>query len=235
MQHRPYKCRHDPCEVNIRMLAGDLKEHEAFCIHRENKCLNKQCTWYGNLNKLIAHIQEKKCTHINLDDDHQKRAEQPIGVHGSYTYKFRNKLMFPNQDKEIFQKINVDTWFKPILLVANGITNLYCHLLIDRSKTGNWTFTVSSKLNPQDAKNIKATLLIGDKDTNYSHTTKLTSDHHDKYHVKEQGNFMQLDDNQVKRLNNGLQLFDFEVIIQPDPTFLREANTKANMGRQNFA
>lgn len=235
MQHRPYKCRHDPCEVNIRMLAGDLAEHETFCIHRESRCINKQCGWYGNLSKLIPHIQDKKCAHINLDDDHQKRAKQPIGVQGSYTYKFQNRLMFPNHDKEIFQKINVDTMFKPILLVANGITNLYCYLLIDRSNTGIWTFTVYSKLKPEDAKNVKATLLIGDKDTNYSHTTKLVSHQHDKYHVKEQGNFMQLDDTQVKRLNNGLQLFEFEVSIQPDPTFIREANTKANMGRQNFA
>ena len=31
---------------------------------------------------------------------------------------------------------------------------------------------------------------------------------------------------QVKRLNKGLQLFDFEVTIQPDPTLIREANKK---------
>ena len=31
---------------------------------------------------------------------------------------------------------------------------------------------------------------------------------------------------QVKRINKGLQLFEFEVIIQPDPTLIREANKK---------
>ena len=39
---------------------------------------------------------------------------------------------------------------------------------------------------------------------------------------------------QVKHLNKGLELFEFEVIIQPDPTLIREANKK-NMKRQNFA
>ena len=31
---------------------------------------------------------------------------------------------------------------------------------------------------------------------------------------------------QVKHLNKGLELFEFEVIIQQDPTLIREANKK---------
>ena len=31
---------------------------------------------------------------------------------------------------------------------------------------------------------------------------------------------------QIKHFNKGLELFEFEVIIQPDPTLIREANKK---------
>ena len=231
LQHKPQKCRHDPCEVHIKMLAGNLARHETFCIHREVNCPNKRCQWHGNLSNLIKHIQEKNCTHIRLDIDHQNRAKQPTSQ-GSYKYSFQNTILFPNQNPDIFLLIDECTPFKPILLASIGITNLFCYLLIERTTDGNWTFTVYSMLEPEDAKMVTIKLKIGNKETNYSHTTKTISYQHNKQHVKGLGNFMQLNDIQVKRLNNGLQLFDFEIIIEPDPDFLKEANTMANMGRQ---
>ena len=231
LQHKPNKCRHDPCVVNLRMHDGDLAGHEAFCIYREGNCLNNLCHWHGNLNNLISHIKEKNCGHINLDVDCEKRGKQPT-FEGSYTFKFANTLLFPNNNPNIFLQISTKTTFKPILLIANGITNLYCYLLIERSAEGTWTFMVCSKLEPEDTDNIKVTLQIGDIKANYTHSTRILSYRESKDHVREQGNFMELKDAQIKRLNSGKQLFHFEVLIQPDTEFIKEANTKANMGRQ---
>ena len=75
------------------------------------------------------------------------------------------------------------------------------------------------QLKQQHAKNIKVTLLIGDNDTNYSHTTTVLSHQDDQNRIRELGNFMRLNDSPVKCLSNGLKLFDFELIIKPDPTF----------------
>ena len=234
LQNKPTKCKHDPCTATMKMTGGKLAAHEDFCRFREADCLNKQCTWGGNLNNYIAHIIDKKCTHYNLEYivDRQKRDNLPIGVEGPYTFKFRNSLMFPNQNQKIFEEINIEMKFKPILLVATGITNFFCYLLIDRNTAGEWNFAIYSKLKAHHAKNIKATLQIGDNDTNYSHTTTVSSHLDDKTRIRELGNFMQLHDSQVRTINNGIKLFDFEIIIKPDPTFSRDAHTKANMGTQ---
>ena len=234
LQNKPHKCKHEPCNATIKMTGGNLAAHEDFCRFREAGCLNKQCTWVGNLKNYIDHVKNKKCTHSNLEDkvDRENRDNLPIGVEGPYIYKFRNSLMFPNQNPQIFEEINIDMNFKPILLVATGITNFFCYLLIDRNATGTWNLGIYSKLKPQHAKNIKATLLIGDNDTNYSYTTTVLSHLDDQNRVRELGNFMQLNDSQVKRLSNGLKLFDFTLIIKPDPTFSRDAHEKANIGTQ---
>ena len=234
LHNKPRKCKHDPCKATIKMAGGNLAAHEDFCRFREADCLNKQCTWVGNLNDYINHVKDKKCTHFNLEDkaDREYRANLPIGVEGPYIYKFRNSLMFPNQNPQIFEEINIDMSFKPILLVATGITNFFCYLLIDRNATGKWHLGIYSKLKPFHAKNIKATLQIGDDDTNYSFTTTALSHLDDQTRVRELGNFMQLYDSQVLKLSNGLKLFDFQLTIKPDPTFSKDSHTKANMGTQ---
>ena len=234
LQNKPRKCKHDPCKATIKMTGGNLASHEDFCRLREAGCLNKLCTWIGNLNKYIDHVKHKKCTHFNMESkaDRENRDKLPIGVEGPYIYKFRNSLMFPNQNPQIFEQINIEMNFKPILLVATGITNFFCYLLIDRTIAGEWNFGIYSKLKQQHAKNIKATLLIGDNDTNYSHTTTVLSHQDDRNRIREIGNYMRLYDSQVKRLSNGLKLFDFELIIKPDPTFSRDAHTNANIGTQ---
>ena len=232
LENKPYKCRHYPCKVTMKMMEGKLAGHEHYCIFREADCANKQCTWHGNLKNLIEHVQKQKCTYINLEDkvDRQKRTNLPIGVEGPYTFKFKNVLMFPNHNPEIFSQINMDMSFKPILLVATGITNFCCYLQIYRNAAGIWNFKIYSKLRPQDATNIKATIIIGNNEINYSHTTTVLSSQEKQYHASQLGNFMKLNDCQVKRLNNGTKIFDFEVIIKPDPTFSRDSHTKANMG-----
>lgn len=231
MQHKPHKCRNDPCIVNIRMHSGDLAAHEAHCIYREGDCPNRLCDWHGNLSNLLPHIQDKNCAHIRLDTHYHKRNTQPT-FEGSHNFHFKNQLMFPNKDPNIFRHANAATNFKPIILIGNGITNLYCYLIIARNAGGTWTFMVYCTLDEQDTEHVKVTLRIGDEKTNYTHQTKIISYQENNDRVREKGNFMALNDDQIKRLNEGTQLFNFEVTIHPDQNFIREANTNANMGRQ---
>ena len=51
-------------------------------------------------------IKDNNCAHINLDVDYQKRAKQPT-FEGSNTFKFANKLMYPNKNPKIFLQINI--------------------------------------------------------------------------------------------------------------------------------
>ena len=141
---------------------------------------------------------------------------------------------FPLGTPSVYNRPNVFTSWKPILLLGKGILPMWCHLVIQRDHRGDWKFMVFSKLQQDCVEYFRVKISVGNKIDGYSMSTKILSidDHRDK--AADLGSFLGLTDSQVRQFHTMAgrgKLFDFRVEIKPCPSFLEKANGSAMLGR----
>ena len=116
----PFKCKFVGCGVKLPMTDGELIKHEKFCPHREVPCPSSHrhaCTWCGPLSNLIKHMKEKKCVQVIFDDNWKKVSNPQM----ESTPIFRSNLGdFPKEAVSVFERSNVITHWKPVVLLAKG-------------------------------------------------------------------------------------------------------------------
>jgi len=229
----PFKCKFVGCGVKLPMTDGELIKHEKFCPHREVPCPSSHrhaCTWCGPLSNLIKHMKEKKCVQVIFDDNWKKVSNPQM----ESTPIFRSNLGdFPKEAVSVFERSNVITHWKPVVLLAKGILNIWCYVLVQRDSAGVWNFMLYSMLPKDCLEGITAKLTIASHtDTRkYTFETKVLSFQTTKDEAIKMGQYMCLQDAQVKPFQTGNEktntLFNYVVEVQADPEFLAEMNKSA--------
>lgn len=231
----PFKCKYLGCAVQLPMTDNDLTKHEKFCPHREVPCPSSHrhaCNWRGPLSNLIKHMKDKKCVQVIFDDNWKKVGD---GSDSEINFpKFKSNLGdFPSTAVSVFERSNVITHWKPVVLLAKSILNVWCYVLVQRDSHGLWTFMTYSMLPKDSLDQIKAKITIGNPtDTRkFTFETKILSFETSKDEAVKMGQYMCLQDSQIKPFKQGIgnknTLFHYSVEIQADPEFLIEMNKRA--------
>lgn len=96
-------------------------EHEKFCPHREVFCPSfrkNSCNWQGPLSHLIKHIKENKCVQVVFDKNWNNDEKEGFKT----VPKFHSNLAdFPSNTNSVFERSNVITHWKPVVLLAKGM------------------------------------------------------------------------------------------------------------------
>jgi len=235
----PFKCKFIGCFVSLPMTNNDLTKHEKFCPHREVPCPSSHrhaCNWRGPLSNLIKHMKDKKCVQVIFDDNWKKDVAVPSGSADDLEnniVKFKSNLGdFPSNAVSVFERSNVITHWKPVVLLAKGILNIWCYVLVQRDSKGVWTFMTYSML-PKDCLDditVKITICGSNNDfRRFNFESKLLSFETTKDEAIKMGQYMSLHDSQVKpfKVENKNTLFNYTVEIQADPDFLARMNNSA--------
>ena len=229
----PLKCKYLGCGVQLPMT--DLTQHEKFCPHREAPCPSSHrhtCNWRGPLTNLIRHMKDKKCVQVIFDDNSKKVSD---GSDSEINFlKFKSNLGdFPSPAVSVFERSNVITHWKPVVLLAKSILNIWCYVLVQRDSHGLWNFMTYSMLPKDSLDHIKAKITVGNiTDTRkFTFETKILSFETSKDEAVKMGQYMCLQDSQIKPFKQGMEnknaLFHYSVEIQADPEFLIEMNRRA--------
>ena len=93
-----------------------------FCLFREVPCPSSHrhaCNWRGPLNNLIKHMKDKKCVQVIFDDNWKKVGD---GSDSEINFpKFKSNLGdFPSTAVSVFERSNVITHWKPVVLLAKS-------------------------------------------------------------------------------------------------------------------
>ena len=236
LMDKPLKCRHLTCNISLPMCGEDLPNHEKFCGHREGSCLaaaRGKCNWWGPLTTLYRHMKEEGCVQILMDKNWDDKVDSPTPQDAIFLFEHQLND-FPLGTPSVYDRPNVFTSWKPILLLGKGILPFWCHLVIQRDRFGDWKFMIFSKLQQDCVEYFRVKISVGNKIDGYSMSTRILSinDHRDK--AAKLGSFLGLTDSQVRRfhtMSGRGKLFDFKVEIKPDTSFLEKANGSAMLGR----
>ena len=226
----PFKCKFVGCGVRLPMTGGELVKHEKFCPHREVPCPSSHrhaCNWRGPLSNLIRHMKDKKCVQVIFDDNWRK-VDNP---QADYVPIFRSNLgNFPKEAVSVFERSNVITHWKPVVLLAKGILNIWCYFLVQRNSTGLWQFMLYSMLPKESLDEITAILNIKSQadSRKYTFETKVLSYETTTYEAINMGRYLCLQDSQVKPFQIAAEptntLFNYTIEVKADPKFLVEMN-----------
>ena len=233
----PFKCKFIGCPVSLPMTNNKLSNHERFCAHREVTCPSSKmdaCNWRGPLVTLVKHMKEKKCVQVVFDDNWKKDWNPSGSDDIGNIFQFKSNLGdYPSNAVSVFEKTNVITHWKPVVLLARGILNIWCYLLVQRDSKGVWTLLTYSML-PKDCLDVitvKVTI-YGSKDcTRFNFESKLISFETTKDEAINMGNYMSFLDSQVKPFKeaNKNTIFNYTVEIQADPDFLGRLNKRSSV------
>lgn len=226
----PFKCKFVGCGVKLPMTDGELIKHEKFCPHREVPCPSSHrnaCNWRGPLSNLIRHMKDKKCVQVIFDDNWKK----VVNPQAESAPIFRSNLGdFPKEAVSVFERSNVITHWKPVVLLAKGILNIWCYVLVQRDSTGLWQFMLYSMLPKDSIEGITAKLTLGSHadSRKYTFETKVLSYETTKDEAVNMGRYLCLQDSQVKPFQIAAEktntLFNYSIEVKADPKFLAEMN-----------
>ena len=231
----PLKCKYLGCAAQLPMTDDKLIKHEKFCPHREVPCPSTQrrtCHWKGPLTSLMTHMKDKKCVQVifavnwtNNHDHNYPDINFP---------KFKSNLGdFPDTAPSVFQRANIITYWKPIVLLAKNILNVCCYILVQRDSRGLWTFMTYSMLPRDSLDHIKAIITIESPNNTRKFTfeTKVLSFETSREEAIKLGQYMCLQDSQIKPfkqiIKDKTSLFHYTVEIHADPVFLDNINEEA--------
>ena len=205
------------------------------CLFREVPCPSSHrhaCNWRGPLSNLIKHMKDKKCVQVIFDDNWKKISD---GLDSEIKFsKFKSNLGdFPSTSVSVFERFNVTTHWKPVVLLAKGILNVWCYVLVQRDSHELWTFMTYSMLPKDSLDHIKSKITIGNTtDTRkFTFETKILSFETSKSEAVKMGQYMCLQDSQIKPfkqdIGNNNTLLHYSVEIHADLEFLTEMNKRA--------
>jgi hypothetical protein len=217
------------------MTDNDLTKHEKFCPHREVPCPsshNHACNWRGPLSNLLKHMKDNECAKsISWYNDNLKSVCD--GSDSIINFP-KLSLQVPNTAVSVFDRSNVIIHCKPVVLLAKSILNVWCYVLVERDSRGLWTLMTYSMLPKDSLDHIKTKITI-ENATNtrkFTYETKILSFETSKDEAVKMGQYMRLQDSQIKPFKQGIGngktlLFHYSVEIQADPEFLIEMNKRA--------
>ena len=229
VQKSHVQCRFELCKVKLNIK--DLTDHESFCTHREVPCPSTHrgaCMWNGPLSQLIQHVKENGCVQVIFDDSCSNTTNQSISANQTITTVFKSNLCdFPATEKSVFERNDVVTHWKPVLLLSNKFLNLWCHVVIQRDSLGLWRLMAYSML-PKDCTNqINIKITVGDSVTgrSFNFSGKLTSF---ETFTKE-GNFLYLHDVQIKpfKIIGQPILFDYSIELEVEAELISKINLRS--------
>ena len=126
------------------------------------------------------------------------------------------------------------THCKPVVLLAKSILNVWCYVLVERDSLGLWTLMTYSMLPKDSLDHIKAKITIENATytRKFTFETKILSFETSKDEAVKMGQYMRLQDSQIKPFKQGIGngktlLFHYSVEIHADPEFLIEMNKRA--------
>ena len=229
VQKSHVQCRFELCKAELNIK--DLKDHESFCTHREVQCPSKHrgaCMWNGPLSQLIRHVRENGCVQVIFDNSCSNTTTQSISANQNVTTAFKSNLCdFPVTEKSVFERNDVITHWKPVLLLSKKFLNLWCHLVIQRDSLGLWRLMAYSML-PKDCTNqINIKITIGDSVTgrSFNFSGKLINF---ETFTKE-GNFLCLHDVQIKpfKIIGKPILFYYSIELEVEAELISKINLRS--------
>ena len=229
VQKSHVQCRFELCKAELNIK--DLKDHESFCTHREVPCPSTHrgaCMWNGPLSQLIQHVKENGCVQVIFDDSCSNTTNQSISENQNVTIAFKSNLCdFPATEKSVFERNDVITHWKPVLLLSKKFLNLWCYVVIQRDYLGFWRLMTYSML-PKDCTNqINIKIIVGDSATgrSFNFSGKLTSF---ETFTKE-GNFLYLHDVQIKpfKIIGQPILFDYSIELEVEAELISKINLRS--------
>merc|ERR1712066_1190492 len=237
------KCRFDLCKAEMKKV-DDLKDHEKFCIHREVPCPSKHrgaCNWTGPLSKLIEHCKEQKCVQVAFDDSWFNNNFVISSNFQNVNSVFKSNLGdFPSSEKSVFDRNDVITHWKPVLLLSKKVLSLWCHVVIQRDSQGLWKLMAYSMLPKECTDQIKVKITVGDPDTgrSFNFSGKLTSYETSSEQAIREGDFLHLHDAQVKPFklseqSKGNTLFDYSIEVDAEAKLISMLNLRSQRVSMN--
>lgn len=220
-------------------LWDDLKKHENVCLHREVRCPahhRRACDWVGSLKELYIHLNEKKCTQIIKQDEEEKAFTSVIG-------DFLD-------DMTVFDRKSMTHW-KPVMLVTRHLFRLFAYLVMSRAPSGEWFFYVRVMAGKEIVERVKAEIVVRSPASDLSEVKIVKASEvpaaagrpskEEFYHegfvnsfeatedeVFKSGRYLKLSDAEVKRLQNGKTLLEYEVDLRLCEEYVKKSPPSHN-------
>ena len=167
--------------------------------------------WSGSVAKLLIHGREKPCIQVLRGGN----GNEPFN---SFIGDYREPEM------TVFNQARVIYW-KPILLVGQGVSGYLVYITIHRTPAGIWFITPRSYSPERIIQGMEVQIEIFQSGARNSQTYVyeggLTSSQLSYKEAKTAGKFMTLSDGQVKMLSTENNIFEFNINVMP-VSFQRE-------------
>ena len=138
---------------------------------------------------------------------------------------------FPSKEESVFDRNNVITHWKPVLLLSKKTLNLWCHVVIQRDAQGLWTLMVYSMLPKDCTDQIKVKITVGNPDSgrSFNFSGKLVSSEISKEEALKEGHFLHLHDVQIKpfKMDGEITLFDYNIELEADAKLISKINLRS--------
>ena len=198
LQDTPLECTHHGC--NFKSLIKDVLVHESVCPLRPVQCPG--CVnWTGPINMVSKHNEGGKCMdNVGIDSD------------GVFTSTLDD---LPGPDRTVFDRAVLTRW-KPALLFSEPFLKLMGHIMIRREPTGLWKIHAQAMAGKYHTEKFQYTITVyspdeGRKHLRWSHQGKFLANV--RACKKRFGDYLLLQDSQVKELLQGKELLKFDVKI----------------------
>jgi len=231
VQNSNVQCKFELCKAELSRK--DIQDHETYCIHRQVACPSIHrgaCNWNGPLSKLIQHVKENKCVQVIFDDSWYDNNNSQINESIKTSFK-TNLGDFPSEEESVFNRNNVITHWKPVLLLSKKTINLWCHVVIQRDSQGFWTLVVYSMLPKDCTDQIKVKITVGNPDSgrSFNFSGKLVSSEISREETMKEGHFLHLHDAQIKpfKMDGDTTLFDYSIELETDAKLISKINLRS--------
>jgi len=233
----PIPCKFAGCEV--KNVLEEISEHEKLCPFRIVACPSFHrgaCDWHGPLNEMVKHIKDKKCVQVVFDQKWhamRRRADQNgpeaeiVTEESKYVPTFTSTLGDFADGISVFNRSNVVTHWKPIVLLAKKLLNLWCYAVVQRNSDGQWMIVVRAMLPQQFCDKIRCKITVKSPDSempNFAFEGKVSSYEMSRERVIESGQYLLLTDNLIRHFKKPNQntLFSYKVEVETDSELERE-------------
>lgn len=221
-----FNCRNTDCSKRMNLQA--LTEHELFCQHREVACPSNRrgtCKWNGPLLQLMNHIKAEKCLQVLVEFQGDEipnkiKIKEALAKDRGLLHKpqFNSSIGdFPEESaRSVFDRNDLVTHWKPILMLSRNIMDFWVHLTIERNSKGQWFLIPFAMLPAEKSDQIHIRITVG----NVIYEGPVNTSQADKDEALKAGNYLLLNDEQVKKMKKQRKLFNYDLQVKPNHEFL---------------
>ena len=209
MMGKLVQCRNEVhgCDKNIPWEA--IWYHEISCPQREVSCISAHrdsCGWKGTLPNLIRHIKENDCAQI-------VKTANSDGL--TFTSNLAN---FADTRTSVFQMDTTVHW-RPALLVSEKLITYLIYVTVKRTTEGDWYIAVRS-ISPQHVREkitYELQIFQGSAEEGQAKCSwngYPVSHNHSDYDLIRTGEYLRLNDSQLRNLTRNLSIFEYQLRFQ---------------------